>query len=120
VASYHSTDTNPLAFNYYRVRVVDYDGSTTFSNTVELRREGQSGSLIVGPNPASDVLNVRVPGSGPYQWRLVDATGRTVANGEALSAQFSLQLRNVVATGTYVLQVQNTDGQRFQHRVVLR
>ncbi|MFN8352028.1 MAG: T9SS type A sorting domain-containing protein [Flavobacteriales bacterium] len=104
----------PEGHMYYRLRMVDQDGSHTWSPTVH----GFFRSLApaVYPNPASGLFHVRA-GQGALQ--VLDALGRTVRHeitgrqGDAVQVWLP-----EAAPGCYMIRVGGPDG-RVEH-VVLR
>ena len=66
--------------NFYRLRIVDTDGSVTYSNIVLLKNVGDL-QLSVYPNPTADVLYVRIPAGNNNtncNAKLYDAQGKLV------------------------------------------
>lgn len=56
---YAFNDDAPVAgINYYRLRMVDLDGTFTYSNTIAINVRQQENSVSVFPNPASDIAHV--------------------------------------------------------------
>lgn len=50
--SYHFTDINPnVGVNRYRLKMVDIDGTYTYSNTVSLLKDADIATLAIFPNP---------------------------------------------------------------------
>ncbi len=58
---YEAVDTNPLpGLSYYRLKQTDFDGSSTYSETIGVSlTTDQSGPIEIYPNPASDRLVIR-------------------------------------------------------------
>ena len=64
-AFYTVTDTAPvIGTNYYRLRMVDNDGSYTYSKVVTVQLNNKL-VLTVYPNPASDVVNAQIQSKKP-------------------------------------------------------
>jgi hypothetical protein len=59
--NYSFVDKNPAAKNYYRLKMLDRDGSFEYSKTVSLNNE-LSTSLTLYPNPIHDRLNLNIEG----------------------------------------------------------
>jgi hypothetical protein len=98
-----------LGDNFYRVKQVDKDGTTTYSSIVNVPFSMRALAVNIYPNPATDHLRVRVESDGRelYAAVLVDGTGRTVRHEEVVAGvenNFSL---TGVAAGIYVLQLRN-------------
>jgi len=82
--AYSFLDTAPQAgTNYYRLRQVDYDGTTAYHQVVSVEYKGPGGQLAVDlfPNPARDMLNVRwsAVGTQASELQVLDTDGRQVA-----------------------------------------
>jgi len=63
---------------YYRLKMVDLDGSFEYSQTLEGRLENVTGlEMTLFPNPAKDVINLdlKLLEAMPYQIRVSDARG---------------------------------------------
>ncbi len=103
--------------HYYRLKVVDNDGSHTLSElaVVELTDEAPSIALYgISPNPAKEEVSVhyRCASEGTVRFRLYDMTGRMVLELASDAAQGENHARidvRTLATGVYVLTAE--DGQ---------
>ncbi len=109
---------------YYRLRQVDRDGTSAFSQ-VQTVRFGKAVALApaisIYPNPTTTTttsLDLGLLPAGAYQVRVLDALGRQVlaATGDG-GTVLPLDLRTV-ATGTYIVQVRGATGQQFTKRLV--
>jgi hypothetical protein len=103
---YQARDARPLAgTRYYRLHQLDQDGTAIFSAVVSVSATGSG--LAAYPNPAAGLVHL----SGPLaagtsaQVRLLDATGRCVAQlaGPAGQASLDLPLAQVRA-GFYLVE----------------
>ncbi|MGF1533821.1 MAG: T9SS type A sorting domain-containing protein [Bernardetiaceae bacterium] len=112
---------------YYRLRQIDYDGTTTYSNvlTADLgqARALSSEQFAVYPNPARDVLHVEGLHSllEMPQMRLINATGAIVwqSSTQSLSKNYRMDIDiSHLARGFYILQLYNAYGS-VQHKVVV-
>ncbi len=107
----------------YRLRSVDVDGRTGYSNTVVLRWSGTS--LRVYPNPATDHFFVDIQASGrtKLELSLYSATGqlveaRTMQDVQSQRIRFA---RNGLQPGVYVLRITNPDsGEVTTEKIVLQ
>lgn len=109
---YTFTDNNPYnGLNYYRLKMVDKDGSFTYSQVVTVKF-AQSFDLQLSPNPAND--KVRVTGkmlNGTTIVQLFNANGqqvfsRTYTNATTLNDMIDLQQ---LANGIYRVKITNGD-----------
>jgi Secretion system C-terminal sorting domain len=82
--SYSFTDQSPLAqVNYYRLKMIDQDGSFTYSHVVVINTTGTAVDIInkIAPNPFSSSISIDVNLSRQQNLaiQLVDLAGRVVA-----------------------------------------
>jgi hypothetical protein len=55
---YSFNDVNPIrGMNYYRLKMVDIDGTNANSNTIALEIKGKETTFVLFPNPTSDVVS---------------------------------------------------------------
>jgi PQQ-dependent dehydrogenase (s-GDH family) len=103
-----STLANPgavLEFSYTGVTLPLGDRPVT-TNTV------RSYAVDIFPNPASQILQVRVAAgtfTRPMQYRLIVMTGKIVAKGSAVQKDFTIDISSM-QTGVYILKVSNGYG----------
>lgn len=83
VHTYSFTDAEPLpGVQYYRLQILDLDGSYEYSHVIAITAgDGTPFHIAVNPNPAADYLFVMLTdaGSGEVQLRILDITGRRIA-----------------------------------------
>jgi hypothetical protein len=118
--------TAPAGGNYYRLRMVDLDGSFEYSNVVYLSK-GQSVAISqyiqVVPNPFTDKFEVEFYQAQPgtYNVKVTDLAGRPVRelerHGDSGLISVPLDLTHEAA-GSYLIQVQRQDGMRLVKQVV--
>jgi len=88
---------------YYRIKQVDLDGKSIFSEVRPVKINIKAGDISVIPNPAAGFAKVILPaGSGPADIMLHDNTGKTIKSWNGVVDQ--LQLDNLVK-GIYILRV---------------
>lgn len=77
--AYRFTDNSTIASNtYYRLKMVDNNGSFTYS-PVSRVRTSRGNNISIYPNPAKDQLNISLTAdAGPVQVTLHDVAGRTI------------------------------------------
>jgi hypothetical protein len=86
ILKYQFVDTNPNAKCYYRLRMVDRDGSFEYSNVITLNRKMEYSSIIsLYPNPTSATVNLSytIPTNGIVTIYIVDLLGREVFSTKA-------------------------------------
>ncbi len=97
---------------YYRLRQVDTDGTTTYSNVELVRFNTPKLTLALAayPVPLQTWVNLDItaPITGPLAVTLIDATGRTVLTRELAATAglntWRLDVPTSLAAGTYVLR----------------
>ncbi|MBC6989354.1 T9SS type A sorting domain-containing protein [Hymenobacter sp. BT491] len=102
--TYTAVDQEPLfGTSYYRLNQIDADGKSTLSSVVSVTNGG-SGEVSLYPNPAHDVVNIRLAGSTEgVTVRISDLTGRAVRR-QVLSADGQLNISDLQA-GTYIVTI---------------
>jgi hypothetical protein len=111
---YAFTDGNVSKSNTwsYRLKMVDLDGSSRYSNEVLIAADVDASTISVTPNPAIErtdiTIEVNLKGTGMAEVTLVDLTGRTlrtIASGEMIGQQtFNLSTEEL-ASGIYTVAV---------------
>ena len=117
--------TNPLQYTftdmvstapvmYYRIRLVDLDGQSSYSNIIALRLSGSTAAgITVYPNPAASLANVVTNAAGNYMVELFSIDGRRVQVSQISTGSGLLTVplnRNNIPTGMYMLKVTNLTG----------
>lgn len=104
--TYGYNDNNAAnAITQYRLRTVDLDGSSKFSDIKSVRGEGQASRIILYPNPSSDG-KIRVVFEDMNVTRdisLTDMSGRVVKQWDGVTNN-NLEINNITA-GFYSLRV---------------
>jgi hypothetical protein len=113
--SYTYTDVTPPNFAYYRLRVVDLDGSFAYSNIVHLEQAPSAGNLAVYPNPSNGQFTVQLPTDESAMLTLYDLNGRTIWQRKATSEVSVASLPD----GVYLLSA-TTASNRWAKRIVVR
>ncbi len=108
---YSLTDSAPLAgLSYYRLRMLDQDGTTTFSQVVTVRRGSTPLTLTVAPNPVAALAPVRLLTTGIAAQTaavvtITDFVGRVVATRTALvTPSGEVLLPVALPAGLYVVR----------------
>ncbi|HEY3250064.1 MAG TPA: T9SS type A sorting domain-containing protein [Ignavibacteria bacterium] len=119
----HAADgnsTSPLSYTFsdvnssqgvtqYRIKQVDIDGRSKFSEIRAVRGFEQSGKIIVYPNPSSDgrVNVVFDDAEGTRDVILMDVSGRMIKQWKGITGN-TIQIDNLVQ-GMYSLKIVNRD-----------
>lgn len=100
-----------LPVAYYRVKLTDIDGKTTYSNVVAVKMSTVSNGIQVFPNPASGPVFATFDQAGNYQVSLTDLSGRVIINKKMLvTAGQTITVERPAGniSGVYLMQVRNT------------
>jgi hypothetical protein len=127
--TYNFTDANPLSpVGYYRLKMVDLDGSFTHSaiRSVSFGSGMASGSISCFPNPTTDHLTVRINNvtAAQYRYTLTGLNGmvqqtNTVALARG-TQQVTLSLKKNMAPGVYMLQLENISNGTRQAMTIVK
>ncbi len=118
--NYVYTDQSAPASNaYYRLKLVDNNGGSAFSNTVFLNRSSIDSFRVfaVYPNPVAEILhvNIRSVENEKIEFRIADMTGKNllqqITNLSAGDNIVSLPVWNL-SPGAYILQVLKGDAEK--------
>lgn len=127
VQQYGFTDFSPASGNnYYRIKSVNLDGTSKFSNIVKVNLPYVSGDKVqIFPNPAVASLQMQLNDlpAGNYLLRIINASGQPVENirlQKAGGAQvFGLQVGKL-SQGLYRLQLTNDKGELITVQSLLK
>jgi len=115
-----SNNTN----GYYRIKVVDLDGSVMYSQIEQVKAEQLVASLSTYPNPTLGIVTVKIPTTvtGKFYLKLYDVVGKLVLSNAIQVSQGMRETQLDItrfASGTYQLVGQD-DKSRFVTRIVKR
>jgi trimeric autotransporter adhesin len=113
--NYESTDNDAINQSsqrlYYRLKMVDIDGSFKYSNIISVSIPLITVKLSISPNPVLTVVKVAIASEadGRVQWKLTDNVGRVVQKGseyvrKGAGNSFTINMNRLPA-GTYNLNV---------------
>lgn len=101
---FNDATTLPKGVTYYRLRQVDLDGKSTYSEIKSVRTGNGNLTISVYPNPSRGTVNVAIPeSSSKMDVSLDDYTGKSIQRWSGISAR-NLQLNNL-KPGVYMLRV---------------
>jgi hypothetical protein len=111
IENYNYTDINPVSgSNYYRIKQVDIDGNSSYSEIKIVVLTGKNSQLSIWPNPAKDVVNVKYDGDCIDARAIIfDQMGRMISSFALHSGNNSVNVSNL-STGNYIVHVQSADG----------
>lgn len=111
--------------NYFRLKQVDFDGSFTYSQVVEIDIDlVANDKFVLYPNPATDHAFLKATGQldGDYKFTISDLTGKTVMKGvipqNTPNREFRIGLDDF-ASGTYYIKTQSPMGKFYLNRLVI-
>ena len=114
--SYTDYDVTRQSFSvvYYRLKVVDIDGSYTYSDIVTITLPFITSRVALFPNPAAHEVNVTITTAidGKVKWQLIDNAGRIVIHNSIAAKKGNNNIvinLNRLSTGTYFLIVSGSD-----------
>jgi hypothetical protein len=107
----------------YRIKMVDKDGSFTYSVIRSLSVNEKTGSVKVYPTLVQRGEAIQLifmqQAQNKVQYRMVDAVGRTMQQGELpiINAIAMVKISNILISGTYHLQISTGNG--FQQSTIV-
>jgi hypothetical protein len=103
---------------YYRLKIVDEDGSMAYSPIREIRFDAME-AMTLFPNPASTWVRVQF-GEGQFGLlQLFAADGTLAAEAPAFESGNRLALPSELPPGAYLLRVVKENGQFFQQKMMI-
>lgn len=114
--AYNFFDNTPVSgTNFYRLKQTDMDNKFTYSEVREVIF-GENNTISIYPNPAVDVVNVKVADwSKVATVKIADINGKVVL--QVSDASNGIYLGSI-ANGTYILQVEQTNGDIASFKIV--
>ena len=110
IVSYQILDENPLRrYNYYRLKIVDLDGTFTYSNMVKINFE--DGPINVFPNPFTNNLQIEgLSTDTEARIEIYDESGKIFYKYKSLSGGISsLDNINTLNPGLYMIKIIQED-----------
>ena len=110
VNNYSYTDESPLAgVSYYRLKVVDIDGSYVYSNVISVNAQAED-LLTVYPNPATSVIKVTLPkiATNGAVLSVVSINGKRIATYPLAAGTVQTEINvSSLPAGSYLLMLEN-------------
>jgi Secretion system C-terminal sorting domain len=120
---YQLTDNQPAKVSYYRLKNVDNDGRSEYSQTVSVLRKSNTFDIIdMFPNPTSENLTIRFENidKEEIQVNVIDIVGKIVLT-QTLTTEKGINQASInsanLPSGQYILQLSNTT-QRLNRKFV--
>lgn len=113
---YMHRDFDPLpGTSYYRLRMVDQDGSSALSNSISMHYRSTGAVLTPYPNPAMDGIQIDLPGGYALDlsFQVSDAQGRTVRSGNVNGSDRAPNVHidlNGLDAGIYFVELHGREG----------
>lgn len=114
-------DQAPRGKIYYRLRIVDLDGSFKRSGTIQLHNDGKGMAVNVFPNPVKDQLSIQMEGPfmGLLKYKIYTSAGVLVYDGTWKKTQWIQTLQHPTvgwSKGLHIIELQSETGfrQSFQ------
>ncbi|MBS1665539.1 MAG: FG-GAP repeat protein, partial [Bacteroidetes bacterium] len=127
--NYTYTDASPASGNnYYRLKMVDLDGTATYSRIVVINFNNLSEHVIATyPNPAysSFQLQFRNMATGRYNMQFISSSGqvifaRQVQVSDPVSYSETISLSQSLAAGSYLIRVMDNQNHSFITRIAIQ
>lgn len=119
-SQYNYTDKLMEGINYYRLKMVEKDGSAEYSGIVSIKEDAAS-KISLQPNPVSNgiALVVKIPVAAQQSYMQVIALdGKVLAIQNIAAGSTMVRLNtDALAKGTYFLKYVNNTGQQLQRFV---
>lgn len=112
-STYTFRDLNPSQeLSYYRLRQVDIDGMSRYSEVLEVVGSAQSGfSFTLAPNPVKDQFQVVYSGLSAdtkFEYSISDLTGKVILKGKDLNAENPvIEGFSKLASGVYLIELKS-------------
>jgi cephalosporin-C deacetylase len=105
VNTYNFIDNAPLPINYYRLRQIDVNGDFEYSPIVSSFRD-KNKDVLIYPNPATDVLTIKMDNSENSDIKIYDILGKIVLVGQTTTNETQLNI-SALAKGNYCVEIKN-------------
>jgi len=99
---------------YYRLKQVDFDGTTAFSRIIAIMKSEQKNSDYIYPNPTGNTVEVAAEGSAVSEVTIFDGSGQIVLF-EKSPKQIDVSGLN---KGNYILQAKTQNGRTIRKKMV--
>ena len=107
--NYADADLNANFTFYYRIRMVDNNGSYTYSSIIKLNKAGKT-IFQIQPNPIEN-STVKVYGNNMKMAMIYDSNGKLILSQQIANPQQAILKLNNTAKGYYILNIIAADNQ---------
>ncbi len=120
--NYSTLDARAGAINYYRLKIVDKNGSSIFSKIISVNMPGARQKIYVLTNPFKNDINLRLVNQPKEQvnLKLYNTAGSLIVAKNFQSGSNFIQFAlpsNTLSKGIYLLEAK-VDGELFTYRLV--
>jgi hypothetical protein len=95
---------------FYRLKFVETNAKSSYSNMVYVGQKGSSLDLSIYPNPTTDFVNIHLPDEQNVQLELVNEKGQMILSGEDKLSVLEDKLNQYLphlSQGVYILKVKD-------------
>ncbi len=92
---------------YYRLEMVDKDGSKTYSQIQQINIQHQTSNIVIFPNPAKDLVTIECLGA--KELLIIDNLGRTVYRSTVNSQPLTVNTKQM-SKGIYIVKAVMNNG----------
>ncbi len=113
---YSAEDLEPLpGLNYYRIQLVDKDGSFIYSKTGTVNFDAKAGFATVYPNPTRHnvLLKIENGSSGLYSYKLFDVKGELLISNSITGNETNIRISKLAA-GIYYLKMTDQNNKEIK------
>jgi hypothetical protein len=109
-SQYKFTYTPQLGKSYFRLKMVENDGKTTYSTILPLNIVCGANAIVIYPNPANDVININIKGyASKVKMNLNDYSGSTILIKRLSNGSNQIDCKNIPA-GIYTIVLSDENG----------
>jgi len=105
-SSYSYWDENPVTgINYYRVKMIDAAGKSSYSRTVSATVKSGSFNVEAYPNPVKDIVTVRIHGNAGNDAAvdIMDIAGKIIRTVSMPDQSINIDMSGL-AQGIYIIR----------------
>jgi sugar lactone lactonase YvrE len=103
--NYSYLHTTPaVGSNYYRIKIINDDGSFSYSNIVPIDIQNNNNTATIYPNPATDNIVITLSNTSKSVVNIYNSTGSLVKTKTVYSTTNTVDIHNL-PSGTYFINV---------------
>jgi hypothetical protein len=117
---YNATDATTAALNYYRLRMVDIDGRYTYSQTIQIRSNGdEKAGIKLYPNPAASATTLSITSNNKLaaHIKIYNQYGMQLQHLQRtlIAGSNTIPVPNIgtLPVGTYIITVEDETGKKI-------